>query len=73
MVLGSFAVTAVLTKTRFWKIQKAVRVDGPCQGPEQTVGLYKHVFRNALIPIITGFQPPSLVLLPALLIEPFST
>jgi microcin C transport system permease protein len=34
---------------------QAVRADGARQGPERAQVLWKHVFRNALIPIITGF------------------
>jgi microcin C transport system permease protein len=41
MVVGSFAVTAMLTKNAFLEEIRKV--------------LWRHVFRNALIPIITGF------------------
>jgi microcin C transport system permease protein len=34
---------------------QAVRADRPRQGPERAAVLWKHVFRNALIPIVTGF------------------
>jgi microcin C transport system permease protein len=56
MVLGSFAVTAMLTKNSFLEeIRKQYVLTARAKGlPERRV-LWKHVFRNALIPIVTGF------------------
>ena len=56
MVLGSFAVTAILTKNAFLEeIRKQYVVTARAKGLAERQVLYKHVFRNALIPIITGF------------------
>jgi microcin C transport system permease protein len=56
MVLGSFAVTTMLTKNSFLEeIRKQYVLTARAKGlPERKV-LWKHVFRNALIPIVTGF------------------
>jgi microcin C transport system permease protein len=55
-VLGSFAVTTMLTKNSFLEeIRKQYVLTARAKGlPERRV-LWKHVFRNALIPILTGF------------------
>ncbi len=56
MVLGSFAVTAMLTKNAFLEeIRKQYVVTARAKGLDERQVLWKHVFRNALIPIITGF------------------
>ncbi|MES2978866.1 MAG: microcin C ABC transporter permease YejB [Pseudomonadota bacterium] len=56
MVLGSFAVTAILTKNAFLEeIRKQYVITARAKGLAERQVLYKHVFRNALIPIITGF------------------
>ncbi len=56
MVLGSFAVTAMLTKNAFLEeIRKQYVVTARAKGLGEGRVLWKHVFRNALIPIITGF------------------
>lgn len=56
MVLGSFAVTAMLTKNSFLEeIRKQYVVTARAKGLSERKVLWKHVFRNALIPIITGF------------------
>ena len=56
MVLGSFAVTAMLTKNAFLEeIRKQYVVTARAKGLNENQVLWKHVFRNALIPIITGF------------------
>ena len=56
MVLGSFAVTAMLTKNAFLEeIRKQYVVTARAKGLGEKQVLWKHVFRNALIPIITGF------------------
>ena len=56
MVLGSFAVTAMLTKNAFLEeIRKQYVVTARAKGLDERHVLWKHVFRNALIPIVTGF------------------
>ena len=56
MVLGSFAVTAILTKNAFLEeIRKQYVITARAKGLAERQVLYKHVFRNALIPIVTGF------------------
>ena len=56
MVLGSFAVTSMLTKNAFLEeIRKQYVLTARAKGLSERQVLYKHVFRNALIPIVTGF------------------
>jgi microcin C transport system permease protein len=56
MVLGSFAVTAMLTKNSFLEeIRKQYVLTARAKGLTERRVLWKHVFRNALIPIVTGF------------------
>jgi len=56
MVFGSFAVTAMLTKNSFLEeIRKQYVLTARAKGLDERKVLWKHVFRNALIPIITGF------------------
>jgi len=56
MVLGSFAVTAMLTKNSFLEeIRKQYVLTARAKGLGERQVLWKHIFRNALIPIITGF------------------
>ena len=56
MVLGSFAVTAMLTKNAFLEeIRKQYVVTARAKGLSDRQVLWKHIFRNALIPIVTGF------------------
>ena len=56
MVLGSFAVTTMLTKNAFLEeIRKQYVVTARAKGLGERQVLWKHVFRNALIPIVTGF------------------
>jgi microcin C transport system permease protein len=56
MVLGSFAVTTMLTKNAFLEeIRKQYVTTARAKGLTERQVLYKHVFRNALIPIVTGF------------------
>ena len=56
MVLGSFAVTAMLTKNAFLEeIRKQYVLTARAKGLSDKQVLWGHVFRNALIPIITGF------------------
>jgi microcin C transport system permease protein len=56
MVIGSFAVTTMLTKNSFLEeIRKQYVLTARAKGlPDRRV-LWKHVFRNALLPILTGF------------------
>ena len=56
MVLGGFAIITVLTKNSMLEeIRKQYVLTARAKGvPEKTV-LWRHVFRNALIPIATGF------------------
>jgi microcin C transport system permease protein len=56
MVLGSFAITTMLTKNSFLEeIRKQYVLTARAKGlPERRV-LWKHIFRNALLPIVTGF------------------
>ena len=55
MVLGSFAVTAMLTKNAFLEeIRKQYVLTARAKGLDERRVLWRHVFRNALIPIITG-------------------
>ncbi|WP_298926444.1 microcin C ABC transporter permease YejB [uncultured Ramlibacter sp.] len=56
MVFGSFAVTAMLTKNAFLEeIRKQYVLTARAKGLSEKRVLWKHVLRNALIPIITGF------------------
>jgi microcin C transport system permease protein len=56
MVLGSCAVTTMLTKNSFLEeIRKQYVLTARAKGLSERQTLWKHVFRNALIPIITGF------------------
>jgi microcin C transport system permease protein len=55
-VLGSFAVITMLTKNSFLEeIRKQYVTTARAKGLDEKRVLYKHVFRNALLPIITGF------------------
>ncbi len=55
-VLGSFAVITMLTKNAFLEeIRKQYVLTARAKGLDERRLLYKHVFRNALLPIITGF------------------
>lgn len=55
-VVGGFAVTTMLTKNTFLEeIRKQYVLTARAKGcPERRV-LYKHIFRNAMIPLVTGF------------------
>src|SRR3954469_9412375 len=56
MVLGSFAVTAMLTKNAFLEgIRKKYVLTARPKGLSERRVLWKPIFRNALIPIVTGF------------------
>ena len=55
-VVGSFAVMTMLTKNSFLEeIRKQYVLTARAKGLSERTVLYKHVFRNALIPLITGF------------------
>ena len=54
--IGSFAVVTLLTKNTFVEeIRKQYVLVARAKGLSERRVLYKHVFRNALIPIVTGF------------------
>ncbi len=56
LVIGSFAVMTMLTKNTFVEeLRKQYVLVARAKGLSPRRVLYKHVFRNALIPIITGF------------------
>ncbi|MDD5404957.1 MAG: microcin C ABC transporter permease YejB [Sulfuricella sp.] len=55
-VVGSFAVMTMLTKNSFIEeIRKQYVLTARAKGLSENTVLYKHVFRNAMIPLITGF------------------
>lgn len=54
--VGSLAVMTMLTKNSFLEeIRKQYVITARAKGLSEKQVLYKHVFRNAIIPIITGF------------------
>ena len=56
MVLGGFAVITILTKNSILEeIRKQYVLTARAKGVDERKVLTKHVFRNALIPIMTGF------------------
>jgi microcin C transport system permease protein len=56
MVVGSFAVTTMLTKNSFLEeIRKQYVLTARAKGLDERRVLWKHIFRNALMPIIAGF------------------
>jgi microcin C transport system permease protein len=55
-VLGAFAVTTMLTKNSFLEeIRKQYVITARAKGLSERRVLYRHVMRNALIPLVTGF------------------
>ena len=55
-VIGSFAVMTMLTKNSFLEeIRKQYVLTARAKGLGENIVLYKHVFRNAMIPLVTGF------------------
>ncbi len=55
-VVGSFAVITMLTKNSFLEeIRKQYVVTARAKGLDEKKVLYKHVFRNAMLPIVAGF------------------
>jgi microcin C transport system permease protein len=56
LVIHSFAIMTLLTKNTFVEeMRKQYVLVARAKGLSQGRVLYKHVFRNALIPIVTGF------------------
>jgi microcin C transport system permease protein len=56
LVIGSFAIVTMLTKNTFVEeMRKQYVLVARAKGVSQTRVLFKHIFRNALIPLITGF------------------
>ena len=56
MTIGSLAVMTLLTKNSFLEeIRKQYVLTARAKGLSENRVLYKHIFRNAIIPIITGF------------------
>jgi len=56
LVIGSFAVMTMLTKNTFVEeMRKQYVLVAKAKGLDDRRVLYKHVFRNALIPLVTGF------------------
>ena len=56
LVIGSFAVITILTKNSVLEeIRKQYVMTARAKGVEERKVLWGHVFRNALIPIMTGF------------------
>jgi microcin C transport system permease protein len=55
-VVGSFAIMTMLTKNSFVEeVRKQYVLTARAKGLSDNAMLYKHVFRNAIIPLITGF------------------
>ncbi|MGE5469398.1 MAG: microcin C ABC transporter permease YejB [Bacteroidota bacterium] len=55
-VVGSFAVITMLTKNAFLEeIRKQYVLTARAKGLSERTVLWRHVFRNALIPLVTGF------------------
>ena len=56
LMVNSFAVLTMLTKNSFIEeIRKQYVLTARAKGLSNTRVLYKHIFRNAVIPLITGF------------------
>jgi microcin C transport system permease protein len=56
MVLGGFAVITILTKNSVLEeIRKQYVLTARAKGVDERAVLWRHVFRNAMIPIMTGF------------------
>jgi len=55
-VIGSFAIMTMLTKNSFIEeINKQYVLTAKSKGLSENAILYRHIFKNALIPILTGF------------------
>ncbi len=56
LVIGSFAVMTMLTKNSFIEeIRKQYVLTARAKGVSENNVLYRHIFRNAIIPLVTGF------------------
>jgi microcin C transport system permease protein len=56
MVIGGFAVITILTKNSVLEeIRKQYVMTARAKGVDEAKVLWRHVFRNAMIPIMTGF------------------
>ena len=56
LTIGSFATITLLTKNTFVEeIRKQYVLVARAKGLSQKRVLYKHIFRNAMIPLVTGF------------------
>jgi len=56
MVIGGFAVITILTKNSVLEeIRKQYVMTARAKGVDERNVLWRHVFRNALVPIMTGF------------------
>jgi microcin C transport system permease protein len=56
LVIGSFATITMLTKNTFIEeVRKQYVLVARAKGLAQKRVLYKHIFRNAMIPLVTGF------------------
>lgn len=56
LMVSSFAVMTMLTKNSFIEeIRKQYVLTARVKGLKENTILYKHVFRNAIIPLVTGF------------------
>lgn len=56
LVIGSFAVMTMLTKNTFIEeMRKQYVLVARAKGLAQRRVLFKHIFRNALVPLVTGF------------------
>jgi len=55
-MVGSFAIMTMLTKNSFIEeIRKNYVITARAKGLSEGRVMYKHIFRNALIPLVTGF------------------
>jgi microcin C transport system permease protein len=56
LMIGSFATMTLLTKNSFLEeIRKQYVLAARAKGLTENTVLYKHIFRNAIIPLVTGF------------------
>ena len=55
MVLGGFAVTILTKNSVLEEIRKHYVLTARAKGVDERRVLWRHVFRNAMIPIMTGF------------------
>ncbi|MEX0607383.1 MAG: microcin C ABC transporter permease YejB [Halofilum sp. (in: g-proteobacteria)] len=56
LAIGSLAIMTMLTKNSFLEeIRKQYVVTARAKGLDETAVMYRHVFRNAMIPLVTGF------------------